>query len=583
MGREEPPDLAKSGSHDRQPENKPDAVDTLRDLIAGPQLAALNKRLDDPVVRAREVARVLPEAVRTSAAAGDQISKVLRPAIEASIKSSVRKNPRALVDAIFPVMGPALRKAVAATVMGMIQSLSHIINHSFSIRGIRWRIEALRTRTSYAEIVLLHTLVYQVEQVFLIHKESGLVLQHVVAGGAISQDPDLVSGMLTAIQSFVTDSFDAGQGEALDTLRVGTNLSVWIEQGPQATLAAVIRGTPPMDLRQQIREVLDHVHLHHAADLEAFDGDTAAFNHLQDPLEECLSMRIKPDHRKISPLVWVLLLAAAGALLWGLYHWMDTQKKWRRLVAELNAAEGVVVTVDERIHGRWVIRGLRDPLAADISAIIGASGLPPDKVETHWEAYHALSPTLTLKRAQQVLQPPSGVRLTLNGNRLKAEGFATHAWIETARQRGPSIPGIVAIEIGGVVDMDRTRFDAAVARIESKIVYFNKQGTQFAPDQEESLLDLSRSVLSLQRFGSDPGINFSLMIIGHTDTSGKREANLRLSRERALQVQLYLIQQGCDPAGITILGVGDQALAVSQELSVATELNRSVTFRIIAH
>jgi outer membrane protein OmpA-like peptidoglycan-associated protein len=166
---------------------------------------------------------------------------------------------------------------------------------------------------------------------------------------------------------------------------------------------------------------------------------------------------------------------------------------------------------------------------------------------------------------------------------LKAEGFATHGWIKSARQRGPTIPGIVALEIGGVVDMDRTRFDAAVARIESKNVYFIKEETQFAPDQEESLLDLSRSVLALQRLRSDAGINFSLMIIGHTDTSGKREANLRLSRERALQVQLYLIQQGCDPAGIATIGVGDQALAVSQEVSVATELNRSVSFRIIAH
>ena len=127
MGREEPPDLAESGSHDRQSENKPDSVDTLRDLIAGPQLTALNTRLDDPVIRAREVARVLPEAVRTSAAAGDQISKVLRPAIEASIKSSVRKNPHALVDAIFPVMGPALRKAVAPHQRNLQAELHHIL------------------------------------------------------------------------------------------------------------------------------------------------------------------------------------------------------------------------------------------------------------------------------------------------------------------------------------------------------------------------------------------------------------------------------------------------------------------------
>ena len=48
---------------------------------------------------------------------------------------------------------------------------------------------------------------YQVKQDFLIHRESGLVLQHVEDGSAETRDPDLVSGMLTAIRDFVQDYF----------------------------------------------------------------------------------------------------------------------------------------------------------------------------------------------------------------------------------------------------------------------------------------------------------------------------------------------------------------------------------------
>jgi len=106
---------------------------------------------------------------------------------------------------------------------------------------LKWRLEAIRTKRSFAEVVLLHTLVYRVEEIFLIHTQSGILLQHVGAEANHGKDPDLVSGMLTAIQEFVKDSFNSQTGEMLDTLRMDGDHSVWIEQGPHAMLAAVIR------------------------------------------------------------------------------------------------------------------------------------------------------------------------------------------------------------------------------------------------------------------------------------------------------------------------------------------------------
>ena len=55
-------------------------------------------------------------------------------------------------------------------------------------RSLKWRFEAWRTGRPFAEIVLLKTLVYRVDQVFLIHKETGLLLQHVVADEVRAKD-----------------------------------------------------------------------------------------------------------------------------------------------------------------------------------------------------------------------------------------------------------------------------------------------------------------------------------------------------------------------------------------------------------
>ena len=186
-------------------------------------------------------------------------------------RPSVRRNPQVLVDALFPVMGPAIRKAIASALASMVESFSETLEHSFSVQGVKWRMEAWRTGKPLAEVILLRTLVYRVEQVFLIHRESGLLLQHVSATAAGVQDADMVSGMLTAIRDFVHDSFGGKEGDSLDTFQVGER-SVWIEQGPHATLAAVIRGSAPRELRTVFTEAIERIHLEQADALQKLRG-----------------------------------------------------------------------------------------------------------------------------------------------------------------------------------------------------------------------------------------------------------------------------------------------------------------------
>ena len=138
--------------------------------------------------------------------------------------------------------------SLAASLSSMLESMNQTLEHSVSWRALQWRLTALRTGKSFAEIVLLNTLVYRVEQVFLIERDSGLLLQHVKSNAVTAKYADMVSGMLTAIRDFARDSFRVSEDEGLDRFQVG-DLSVLVEQGPHAILAAVVRGTPPPELR----------------------------------------------------------------------------------------------------------------------------------------------------------------------------------------------------------------------------------------------------------------------------------------------------------------------------------------------
>ena len=185
----------------------------LRRVLVGAeidQLARLSRQFDDPEAFAEAVSRVLPSAVARAASRDEQLAQVLAPTVEQATQTSIRSDPRTLVNIIHPVILPAIRKSIIEIIDESFQSLNESLKHSFTLQGLKWRIEAWRSGKTFAEVVLKHTLVFQVEHVFLIHRTSGLLISHVTAERAASQDPQLVSSMLSAIQDFVRDSFSGG-------------------------------------------------------------------------------------------------------------------------------------------------------------------------------------------------------------------------------------------------------------------------------------------------------------------------------------------------------------------------------------
>src|SRR6516165_5747663 len=297
----------------------------LRDLILAPEQQALkdlHHRVDDPTSRTEDVGSVVAEAIelRRKQGGDDALSAALTPTIEIALRESVRKDPGTLADALFPVMGPAIRRSILETLRSFLESFNQVLDQSLSVKGLKWRVEALRTGRSFTEVALLHSLIFRVEQVFLIHKKTGLPLGHAVAPSVATQDPSLVSGMLSAIQDFVKDSFGATGGQGINRMNVG-DLDVWIEEGPYAILACVIRGVAPRTLRDRMAEVLENIHRDYAEQLDRFEGDSAPFAKVNSELARCLELRYKREAQPrglgfVYATAAILFLVAAGGLAW---------------------------------------------------------------------------------------------------------------------------------------------------------------------------------------------------------------------------------------------------------------------------
>jgi OOP family OmpA-OmpF porin len=567
---------------DRTPEEPPRAdagaaFAELRSIIVGrdlDELTALRGRFD-PESFASAVGDALPDAIEARVRRDDRLTEALTPTIEGAVRESVRKDSHVLVDALFPVMGPAIRKAVAAAIGEMIQSLNRTLENSLSIRGLRWRLEALRTGKSFAEVALLHSLVYRVEQVFLIHTETGLLLQHLVAPGLDAPDGELVSGMLTAIQDFVHDSLGAGATEMLDAVRVGA-LAVWIERGPHATVAGVLRGEAPAELRHVFQDALGGIHAEQQAELEGFAGDAGPFVACRPRLEACFDARYEAGESKLSPQL-VIAASVLGVLLLGwLAYVMWYHHKWNAYVDDLRSRPGIVVT-DERIGWRqYEIAGLRDPLAREPASLLVVAGIDPSEVKARWYDYYSSEPEFVVERATSILAPPSTVTLRVADRNLVAEGLASRAWIEEARRLARLIPGVAGLDERALRDADTIN-----EKLESTLILFQTNTTDLAPGQEAAVAELTGTLRALQATPEWRAAAPRFEIVGHTDSTGSEATNARLSEERAQRIIQILGDNGVDVSGFGYRGVSTAEPVRAEKSADDAAFNRSVTVRVI--
>jgi len=487
-------------------------------------LSRLRDRLADPQLRAEDVSEVLPPALQIGAARGPELRSALRPLVEDAIRVSVQKDPAIFADALFPIIGAAVRKAVASALQSTVQTLNQIVEQSLSWRSLRWRWESFTTGKSFGEIVLARSLLYRVEQVFLIHRESGLLLQQCAAESIVIRDADLVSGMFTAIQDFVRDSFGSEPNQELETLHVG-EFDVWIQYHRQAILAVVIRGTPPKQLKGVFETVLERIYSKKGKDLEKFDGDSSVFLSCQEDLRACFVGQATEERHRISPLWWL----AAAILLEAVAYWIFTgvreHRRWDDYLARLHNQPGIVVTGVEKHGASYLVSGLRDPLAVDPATLLPGTGVDPKNVAFHWEPYHSLQPYFEASR-----------RLT-NEQQI----------------------------------------------IENQTLHFAPANAEISEEDLATINQLAAHVRALLVTAKNMNRRAGLEVIGHTDGTGTEEQNTQIAQARAEAVRLALIEAGVPEGVLLARGVG-----VSQPLRLGDSptdqlFNRYVSFRIVVH
>ncbi len=432
-------------------------LDELQRLLLGKDkevLDELDAHLHDPVMRARFVAQVLPQAVQDAARGDDRLVRALQKPVTHCIRHSVQRDARIFAEALYPAMGPAIRKSISETLRQFVQSINQALEHSLSVKGLRWRWQAWRSGVSFAEIVLKNTLLYRVEEVYLIHHDSGLLVEHAAAPDvAAVKDQDAVSAMLTAIQDFVRDAFSGGSERDLETLEMGEH-TLWVIRGPQAMMACAIRGIPPGELRDRLRDLLNEIHMAYADTLGGFNGDREGLAGVSEVLQLALeSQALETEQVRKRPwplMILLVLLITCGLWAWQYFSRDPLEPVRRDYLAALEREPGLVQVHTELKERRLYLSGLRDPLARDPLQVAAEYGLPAASLELDYRPFQSLEADLVLTRARNRLLAPVGVQIRLEGDVLHISGRADNDWITGVKQGFATPAGVGAVDLSGL-------------------------------------------------------------------------------------------------------------------------------------
>jgi outer membrane protein OmpA-like peptidoglycan-associated protein len=499
--------------------------DELRGLLLGPEREDI-RQLKQSLASARtaeDICRVLPQAVRLASQRDRALRSALQPVIEQSIWASARGDPRLLGDALAPIIGEAVKKAVASALRRLNESLEQTVEQSFTSRALLWRLEAIRTRRPFGEIVLVRSLLYRVEQVFLIHRETGLLLIDKAAEANVIQDGDLVSAMLTAIQDFVKDTLGSRAGDAVEAIEAG-EFVIWIHQSPQLILAALIRGAPPKALKSVFESVLQNICSAHADALASFNGDVSPFRSSHNELAACFLGKGKKARRRVVswPLI-TLLVCGAILIAANVYFSLRSASRWERFVSALRREPGVVVIDSNKRGDKYFISGLRDPLARDPRALLRQSGFSPNQVDFAWQGYLSM-------------QPPFA---------------AVH------------------------------HFEEAKESVENRKIYFRVDSSELSSEQVDDLAEVAGDTRALLDSALRAGKNIKIEVTGHTDDSGTEAHNERLADERTRTVIESLTAAGIPTQALLIRPGGMTATRGAPDSDWNRAYSRYVSFHVV--
>ncbi len=484
-----------------------------------------------------------------------------------------------MIDALYPIMGGMISKYVTNAIKEMMEHINAKIEDGLSFDHYKRKLKSKLTGVSETELLLEESAEADIKALFVIQKETGLLIAAAQHGEKEIDDPHIVASMASAIKDFVNDWMkNAEQTQEVQLLSYG-NATLYIESAGSVYMIAFLDAEPDYDQRTKIQHFFAKMVKHYSDFFQSFNGDNSAEEiiALQQKMLDFLESENNPLHQqqtqtKQNPakLIGIALLLGmlgyVGYLAKNAYvhHQLETQ------IAKLTGEKISLHETSDGMHLQGSLRSVNH--IPKILTFLREKGYPKTVNELYLPAAEVEEAIRTL-REQNSMFGKKVVALDTNinhiektlteqiGNRLNARIADLNKTIETLSQKERRLERTyreVQKKIDAAAAIAHVK-DNAIARLAEHFgerkTFFPKTGAlDFVNNslfqagksepQPQALDAFDKDVLHyIQTLMDDANIRPYIkhfMIESFTDTSGSHTLNETLSRERAEKIAQHL-------------------------------------------
>ena len=206
------------------------------------------------------------------------LSRSLQSVISPAISKEIEQNKDKMVDALYPIMGGMISKYVTQAIKEMMDNINEKIEDGLSFDRYKRKLKSKVSGVSETELLLEESSDAVISSLFVIHKESGLLIAEAHLEDQEIDDPHMVASMASAIKDFVNDwikNHEDAKSSEVQIVSYG-NETLYIESAGSVYIIAFLDSEPDHEQRSCINEFFAKLVKSYSTFFQHFDGDDSS-------------------------------------------------------------------------------------------------------------------------------------------------------------------------------------------------------------------------------------------------------------------------------------------------------------------
>ncbi len=179
----------------------------------------------------------------------EEIPRQLGPTITEALRVQIKESKDQVVEALYPIIGHMIKKYLQREMQLLAENIDYKLDRAFSLEGWWERIKQWFGGPDGKKVVTT-VVEAQIEEIYLIEKDSGILIGSYSRNQTLDQD--MISGMLTAIKSFVEDAFQTND-QSLELIEYD-HFKIHLQNFHRFYVAVVLSGAMTANFRNMLED-----------------------------------------------------------------------------------------------------------------------------------------------------------------------------------------------------------------------------------------------------------------------------------------------------------------------------------------